>query len=936
VGSESSGLYGRRAERDLIAATLLDGASGHAALLLMGDAGIGKSALATLAADEARGMGFHLLRVAGGEFERTLPYVALADLLRRDADELGAALPPPQARVLDTILLRQQPSMQLEPRAVALSTLGALEHLGASRPLAIVLDDLHWIDPASARAVSFALRRLAAPSVALVGTQRHNARPPLDLRSTWPDRVREHLVGELEPEAVRELVAQRLGGEILLPLLSRIVALSGGSPLIAVELARLDPDDLERLAALEADRLPHQVSRLIGDRLARLSVREARAVAHLALVSRPTEDLLSALDIGPAELRAGREAGILRHHDGVWEFEHPLVRSAATSLLTHAERRAAHAQLAGLATDPVERAGHIASAALPQGEEAAATVEAGAREAARRGAPLEGARLADQAVALTPATTAGGRFERLLLAGNLRRDAGDYSGAYAILGTALSMAPPQRRGDSLLALARVEATTDPQAGIGRYRSALRGSSDPRLRTVIHLELADLLRLSTQLAVARRQARHGVRSAARLDDAALLAEALSMSGVLDFNANGRLDAGLIARILDLAGAGTRGDDRETWHGTILNIAHILVWAGHFDRARTTLATLTDVPSWSPAVRGTLWYLALADLWTGHWEGAAGRLTELFRITEWAGEYDKADLPHLRADAGVRALLAYVHAHRGDPDTLERARSAIRVAEREGASRYATVAACAIGLWWLGQGDPAKAARAYVAAVEIEWHLEPAVPTSSFLVPDAIEALALAGQVARARTLVDDVRRRTRRWNARTYRIPLRRALAVLALAEGEPERALSVLDARPDAPSDADLPFLRARSDLVRGRILRRLRQRSRARTALQQAREAFNSLGSGPWAALAERELERIGDRPGKSTDLTPTEARVAELAAGGRTNREIAGALFLSVKTVEWNLTHVYQKLDVRSRAELAAMGATAILRRKSALDPD
>jgi DNA-binding CsgD family transcriptional regulator/tetratricopeptide (TPR) repeat protein len=929
-------LHGRQLERDLIGAVLSEANTTQAGLLLVGEAGIGKSALALFAADAARERGFRVLRAAGGAVERTLPYMALADLLRHDADELRA-LPAPQVRALDGVLLRTDRSEPLEPRAVALSALGALEHLAVGGSLAIVLDDLHWIDRASGAALGFALRRLAAPRVALIGTQRPNARPPLDLRAAWPDaRFREHIVDGLEPEALGELAVEWLGDRATVPILQRIIALSAGNPLIAIELARLHVDDLERLGALEADRLPYQVIRLIGDRLARLSPREARAVAHLALMPRPTQELLAALAIGTAELRAAQDAGVLRPQDGGWEFEHPLVRSAATSLLTRAERRAIHTRLASLATDPVERAGHIASAAPPPGEDPAATVEAGAREAARRGAPLEGARLADQAVVLTPAAHAAARFDRLLLAGNLRRDAADYPGAHAILQTALAAAPLGRRGEGLLALARVEANIDAPVAIERYRSALRAAVDPRRRATTHLELADLLRLSSQLPIARRHARQGVEAAARARDPALLAEALSMSGVLDFNAIGRIDEALIARVLDLAGAGPSADARATWAVTMLNVAHILVWAGRFERARSTLAKLAGAPSWSGGVRDRLWYLALADLWTGRWEDAATCLTEHWRITEWVGEYGNIDLPHLRTKAGVGALLAVVGAHLGDPRTLDRAQAALRTAEREGTSRYRTLAASAVGLWWLGQGDPAAAASALVGAVEVELRLEPAVPISTILFPDAIEALALSGKIVQARTLADEVRRRTRRWTAAPYRVALRRALAVLALAEGEPHRALSVLEARTDASDQPDMPFLRARTDLVRGRILRRLRQRSRARVALRRARDGFESLGSGPWVTLAARELDRIGDRPGEGGDLTATEARVADLAAEGRTNREIAEELYLTVKTVEWNLTRVYQKLGVRSRTELAAQAARSDSRRQFGAGPD
>jgi DNA-binding CsgD family transcriptional regulator len=144
--------------------------------------------------------------------------------------------------------------------------------------------------------------------------------------------------------------------------------------------------------------------------------------------------------------------------------------------------------------------------------------------------------------------------------------------------------------------------------------------------------------------------------------------------------------------------------------------------------------------------------------------------------------------------------------------------------------------------------------------------------------------------------------------------------MLAAARGDLAAASRALGRALRDHSRVDQPFERARTLLLYGRVLRRDRQKRAAREALREARTVFRALGAPLWAAKAEEEEGRIGGRAPAPLALTPTETRVADLAAAGRTNREIADALFMSVHTVEWNLSKVYRKLGIRSRTELAA----------------
>jgi DNA-binding CsgD family transcriptional regulator len=905
-------LVGRRRERDAVAAALDDARRGLAAILITGDPGIGKTELLRQAAEQAREAGFRVLSAAGGEVERELPYAALVDLLGGLGDDATSALPEFQRQVLDVVLLRGDAAGPLEPRAVALAVLGALEEVAGHEPTALVFDDLHWTDAASGHALSFALRRLQASPLAIIGTKRPRVRSPLDLRAILSsERLRDVLMGPLDPDTLAEVLAGRLGHRPSVPVLHRILELSAGNPLVGLELGRAAQDDPGLLSTLDAQRLPERLRRLIGSRLARLSPHQRRAMAEVAAMSRPTDALITEMGIPREVIRAARDAGVVRETDDHWDFTHPLVRSAAASLLTPSERRALNARLAGVVTDEVARAGHVAHSADGPEEAAAALVEAGARRAAYRGAPMEAALLAERAVELTEPAAKNPWFERMLLAARLRHQAGDNPNAQRLLSAAIAGAPPDRRARAILELARVEMFTSGMAAITRLRAALRDSVNDGTRAEIHLELADGLRLSERLPVARRHARLAVGCAERVDDGRLLAQALSIAGLLAFNATGRVDDDLIDRVLRLEKPMPAHPWLET-RAAALNMGHILVWAGRFGRARDVLEAIDpSSPAANPdANQGALWYLAVADFWTGRWSEAETRISTLVRVSETRGE----------ANDSILILGALVAAHRGDPAAPALAEGARRAAALARSDRFMAFADYVLGFWSLSQGDAAAAVSHLERSLEVERRIGVVVPGATFTVPESIEALAMAGRVSEAKQLAAAFALRQRRWQATMFRAGVARALAILAMAEGDLHRAAHILKPWLEPEPLAQLPFLRARAQLVSGRLLRRRRHRAQAREAIVRARETFEALGARLWAAQADAELRRIGDRPGSGRELTPTEARIAELAVGGRTNREIAENLFLSVKTVEWNLTRVYGKLQVRSRAQLAA----------------
>ncbi len=930
-GPNRDALVGRERERAAIHEVLTAGQSGQAALLLVGEAGIGKTALSRHAAEQAETMGYRVLRAAGGEVERELPHTALGDLFSGEVERLADTLPLSQRRVVGQILGRGGDDATIEPRTVALATLDLIEQLGEDWPLALVLDDVHWLDPASGRALTFALRRTKVSRLTVVATQRRARNLPLRLRTVWPDRRLTALeLGPLAPDELADLLADRLGRRPRPPVLHRVVELSDGHPLLALELAQLAGDDERRLEHLDPDRLSGQAERIIGQRVADLSHEQATTLATVALMTGPTDEALGALGLDSAGLRWARDAGLLTEVDGRWAFAHPLIRSAAAARLTTVERRAVHARLAELVTDPVERAQHTARSATIPDESAAAIVEAGAREANRRGAPLEGADLAARALALTDPDARAERFERTLLAGILHRDAGDHDAAHRLLESAIAETPDgDQRARALLELGRLELMGGGPYPLERWREALRAAHSDALRARIRLWLVGSLQW-TEHSGAIREARLAVRDAERSGDQALLANCLAAAGRHAFQRVGRLDEALIERVLALREVTHSGDTSdqargsmmdERWPETINTLAGMLTWAGDFERATSLLNTLNPGPDTQPVPLSgadarivTIGNLRLAEVdeCTGRWESALRRIAIAEHIYESVD--DKLGMTNMLG------FEAWIGAHRGDPDSPRLAREVAGAAEASGWVLTRAMAEASVGLWWLGEGNAPAAATHFERCIEAQRQHAVVMLAEAQFFPDAVEALALAGQGDDARALATESGRRTRRWEIPLQRAGMARAQAVLALTEGTPDKAARRLRPWLDGDALAELPFLRARAELVMGQVLRRQRHRTEARAMLEQAREGFATLGAASWRARAEEQLARLGDRPGNAFSLTPTEEQIAELVAAGKTNREVAEALVVSVKTVEWNLTKVYEKVGVRSRAELAA----------------
>ena len=349
-------------------------AAGNAALAIEGEAGIGKSALWELAVGAARERGLQVLEARPSEAEQALSYAALGDLLRPELDALEA-LPGPQRRALEVALLLADPDGAApDQRAIAVATLGALRALSEAQPLALAIDDLQWLDADSARALTFALRRLAGePLLALLA--RRSDRPaglPLGL-DAWDDaRVLRVRLAPLGPTDMHALLAERLGLRLARPLLLRVHAAAGGNPLYGLELGRALLRHEGRLAPTAALPEPETLEGVVGERLGALSPAAQLVLAAVAALAEPRPAVVGAIaDEAPSGIEEALASGVLQLDDDRLRLAHPLFGSVATARLRPDRRRLLHRRLADLVEDFEQRALHVALAAQAPDRDAA-------------------------------------------------------------------------------------------------------------------------------------------------------------------------------------------------------------------------------------------------------------------------------------------------------------------------------------------------------------------------------------------------------------------------------------------------------------------------------------------------------------------------------------------------------------------------------------
>lgn len=871
--------------------------AGAAVLLLEGEPGIGKTTLWREAAARAEARGARALRARPAESEAKLSYAALTDLLSEVYDDVRDRLPEPQQHALDAALLRGPGTTEARTVGSGLvSVLAALADLG---PVLLAVDDTQWLDRASARALEFAARRLAANTKLLI------ARRPQTHPIAEPSRRIE--LGPLSLGALHHVLRANLGSVPARPTLLRIAETSGGNPFFALEIGRAlqQTDDLAGPLPV-----PESLQGLVAGRLDALSAAARQAALVAAALSRPT---VATVGASAAALEETEAAGVLVVERDRIRFSHPLLASAVYAGTSGSERLSLHRRLAEQVDDPEERALHLALSSIRPDREISLELEEAAARAARRGAQDAAADLYRAAERLTPTDEAEARARRLRGRAAALHAAGSPAEARLVAEQAAEVAPSgAERAEALHQLSQVAWVDRGELGPVEYlRLALdEAGEDRRLLGRVHAKLGMYSELDQPRAVKHAEA--AVRLLDEDLDPGLLAYTLLT--LLFFGAQiGRgIDERLLERALELERRAGPDDEKSSL---------VLIWYQCTDAHEAARDRHRLEDEWYRDRGEEIWraekraHMALVEFRAGDWQLARLLIEQSCAEMESVGSEGPLGMPfwtRARFDAyGGRVDAAKA--------TLE---SMLETAgQREGNAWFTTFLLEGLGAAALTAGDHAGADRAFTKLDELLESIGVTVPLAVRTDADHVEAVVALGDLDRARRLLARFEARARSAPRLWARQALPRARALVAAAEGDPGAALALLE---ESPLPEKLPFEDARNLLVQGVLQRRLKRKLAAAESLGRAVEIFERLGAPDWERRSREELARVGLRRGDRDTLTASEKRVAELAASGLTNRQVAQAAFMSPKTVEAYLGRVYRKLGIRSRAELgAAMGS-------------
>jgi DNA-binding CsgD family transcriptional regulator len=905
-------ITGREEEVTALRAFFDAAGEGPASIVLAGDAGIGKSTLWLAGVEAARERSLRVLAARPAEAEQGLAHAGLGDLLGDCAAEVLPELSPPRRRALEAaLLLDGERGAPADPRALAVAVHDVLVVLADRGPIVIAVDDVQWLDASSAAALAFALRRLEREPVRVLLARRGGRISTLEL--ALPGDVERLFVGPLSLGAVQGVIRERLGRMFPRPTMLRLHEVSGGNPFYALELARALETE-EPLGPAQPLPVPDSLEQLVGERLGALPEETRSALLVVAVVGAPPLGLVEAAGIPAQTLAPAVAAQVLDLENGEARFVHPLLASAVVATATEAERRRAHGLVATVVDEPISRARHLAAALEAPDAATARLLEDAAGLARARGAPAVAAELGEAAGRLTPADRQDDRRRCVVRAAKDHLSAGSAERGFVLARALLARARPGRpRAEALALLGELEGRAGAMTtAVEHLREALRESDgDPELELQIHELLAHDTRVTEGLAVAEAHAREAVRLGDQLGDDALTARALAPLAIVRYNQGEPESFTLGRRALDLA---RRSGDTGAVGEAAAALGHCYYWSGRIDEARHVLGTELHsvVERDEPAAASLLWYLALVEARGGRLALArehADRAREI--ILQYGGR-------ELEDDPAVLAPVAQIAAFGGEEELArelaERACAFDAAHGKLSTGRFHLVLLGALDHW---AGDDLRALERFEAFDESRQAagFSRSIAAHS---ADHVESLLEVGRADEARELLAGWEAQAKKLGHRWAIPEIVRCRGLVAIQDGDVTAGIGLLERAIELHEEAGDPFGRGRALLLLGTARRRARQKRSAREAIEAAVAGFEAIGASGWAERARGELGSIGGRT-REDGLTPAERRVAALVAEGRTNREVAAALFLGERTVETHLTHVYAKLGIRSRTELA-----------------
>jgi DNA-binding CsgD family transcriptional regulator len=892
-------LLGR--DRDLAELyALVDGIEDRGgALVVRGEAGIGKSALLAAARERAVDRGVTVVSTTGALSEAQLAFAGLHQLLLPLLGRLDL-LPDPQRQALETafgIAEGDAPDLFL----IGLATLGLVAERSAETPLLFVVDDAHWLDRPSSEVLGFVARRVESdPAVLLFGVRE-------GLPSCFDDADLPELplagLDQDASNALLDLGAATLPGD----LRRRILEEAAGNPLALIELpaaaAELGTHTPESGPLPLTARLEHTfASRLttLATDVQRLLLLAALDEVDLAKLSRA-----AGKPVEPADLAPAVAAGLGTLDSRGFRFRHPLIRSAVKQEATAEHLRSAHAALAdALADEPDRAVWHRAAATVGPDEAVAEDIDAAAQRATLRGAGDVAVMAFERAAELTAEPQR--RAQRLFLAGDLAQELGRTSDAVRLLTAAQRIGlPAAERAIASFYLELAESTWSGSATIREFARIARELADSGEG---RRALEALATISVRAYWERLDDETRREIAAISDEIAVPADdpvRLRVLGLIDPIGRGEQVVEEVARLTPVG----MSDPGELFH---VGVAASSVWAENlalpFLRAAVAGARTQGRVS---LLSHTLVFEAWADLRRGAVRDALTRAAEGARIAE--------EIRALRYVVAARVAQAIAGAERGDGETSERL-----IAEAE-ALLIPLGANPMLALTAFGRGRLALAGERFGEAHE---HLVRIFDPASVAFHPFVRGWALADladAAVRGDGDLDAVRAYLAEWEqiatattAPHLQAQVAYATAILANDAVAEERFRIAI-----ASGQAEWPFYVARAQLAYGVWLRRRRRMTQSRAPLREAAETFDALGLLRYAERARRELRASGETvrrrdPGAWAQLSPQELQIAQLAAEGLSNREIGEQLYLSHRTVESHLYRVFPKLGVTSRGQL------------------
>ncbi len=897
-------LVGRDRERGAIERVLERARSGESATLaLLGEPGIGKTALLQHAEGRARGM--QLLRARGVESEAQIPFASLLELLR-PALGLLDRIPEPQALALQGALALR-PARTQERFAVGAATLSLLATYAERGAVAVLVDDAQWLDGPSAEAMRFAVRRLVADPIAVLLGVREGEPSLLDGADLPTVRI-----GGLSREEAASLL------DWLAPdAAARLHDATAGNPLGLIELGR-EADELALAPAGAPVLVSARISREFLRRVGELDEGERRALLLLATSDSGDVALLErasrGLGVELSALSAAEHSGLVSVRAGSVEFRHPLVRSAIYAGARPEQRRAMHRALASALPDRDvdRRAWHLAAAAAGVDEQASAALEQAGVRARDRSAYATAALAFERAGRL--ASDGEHRARLVFAAARQTWHAGSAPRAVALLDEARAATGERVRRLEIDELAGHIATR--QGPVMRGHAILTAAAehaDPERAIAMLAEATGACFYAgnpAEMLVVAERASGLVSAGAPVRTRFLASIAIGIARVVGGNAAAGSE--VIQEAVALAGASPElRDDLQLvpW----LAIAPIFLREA--GAGRVLLDRALEVARERSAVGAlplVLDLIALDHATTDRWALAEATYLQAIGLARETAQ--QTDLVF-----GLSGL-ARLQARRGRAaECRASVAEALQLCDRLGTRLHEVWAVEALGMLELGLGQAESAIEHLTRQQRLVEGLGITDPDLS-PAPELIDACCRLGRTKEARALADAFSAVA---EAKGQSWSIARALRGQGLVASDSRFACTFEHALEQHADTPDV-FEEARTQLAYGERLRRARNRKLAREQLRAALETFELLDARLWIDRARAELVASGETlrrrdPTTIDELTPQELQIATLLASGKTTREAAAAMFLSPKTIEYHLRHVYLKLDIHSREELA-----------------